>query len=973
MEQTSTPTGPHARRRPAHLSISLRHDNLMGISNPDNLQLPLKLKPSGGRSTSNMALRKKILEKDQLKHWFDTSNTHHAVRSEPAFVESDSPPHFLHNGSSGESSDVVRFGGRSRSTHLPTTVGYSITNGSRSDDLRSVIDDLTIENRKLKEKLKRYKSSYRPRPPLEKDKLFEIKIHGLPADRRRELEATLSAFATSVSSGGNNLDTKNAPLNDHHIESKNVSNNTSHNPSSLTTSTSTSRLVDSGYASMANSGPTHTSISVRQAPGHKPNSNTQDLKTKKIESYLDDIPEGLLPKNAKYTTLTDRQRKKIVVQRLEELFAGRHGSKTRFSQPMQQQEVSNSAAKADRDSGAAVPDEGVREAHMLKYPMELDMASADEQVEELKCSSEPITRLGSPTRRSFSSEQRPTRPLDLDPDRAQIPSDNFEYIRHLGLSAPQLARQESKDAPPDADGWIYLNLLMNMAQLHIINVTIDFVRLAIVEVSEKFQLSRDGKKVRWRGGTERTRLSSDSEHSSTWYQSPPDSDDEGEAEETWCKEKTYKQTLSENALKSFQPDFAREQHRQSGFHYQPVLRRQFSSEEDDTMNIDSDSYPSRYSMRNAGMGKSSSMQSQQTSSSQNHPHGGAIVFYSGARFFTDLSGDRGHRSSASLSTRKLEINEAQEILGCKRKRTAISRSSSDSSLPARPFKYHTNNLLHLKENSVSPEPLATVTSPFDFSPNWSLSAAIPETSPQSFDASGIGATQPADHFLVKVRTRHRVLAECMRIKLSEFPSARFRPKVSHRTVPQRLLNTFRLNNLQDDTQAKDVRCAAPNFHQSLSMESSAEEFSVKTEIIRTEYKQLKPSPLPAPSNYYGIMSGSDSSDSLDSLDSSDSESKSRLIRRTYIRQDRSAMQRSVEQSSVEVEQESDSGEVEDDEYDDEDEDERSPLSSGSGGLAVPPALEANSDMPTPSAVASSAMSMDEESEASIQVSPGSEG
>lgn len=66
------------------------------------------------------------------------------------------------------------------------------------------------------------------------------------------------------------------------------------------------------------------------------------------------------------------------------------------------------------------------------------------------------------------------------------------------------------ETQPDADGWVYLNLLCNLAQLHIINVTPSFVRSAVTEISTKCQLSHDGSKIRWRGGSEGSRFSSDS-------------------------------------------------------------------------------------------------------------------------------------------------------------------------------------------------------------------------------------------------------------------------------------------------------------------------------------------------------------------------------------------------------------------------------------------------------------------------------
>ncbi|KAK2669880.1 hypothetical protein RAB80_014017 [Fusarium oxysporum f. sp. vasinfectum] len=51
-----------------------------------------------------------------------------------------------------------------------------------SDDYRGVIDDLTLEIQQLRKELKRYKQ---PGPALlHKDKLFEIKVYGLPQKKR---------------------------------------------------------------------------------------------------------------------------------------------------------------------------------------------------------------------------------------------------------------------------------------------------------------------------------------------------------------------------------------------------------------------------------------------------------------------------------------------------------------------------------------------------------------------------------------------------------------------------------------------------------------------------------------------------------------------------------------------------------------------------------------------------------------------
>jgi hypothetical protein len=108
------------------------------------------------------------------------------------------------------------------------------------------------------------------------------------------------------------------------------------------------------------------------------------------------------------------------------------------------------------------------------------------------------------------SKQRPTRSCDLDPDRAQIPSENMNYIRHLDLLSPDIlpGQQSIQDIHLDAEGWVSLNLLYNLVQLHLINVTPDFVRSAVLEISNKFQLSTDGHKIRWRDGSKVTKSSS---------------------------------------------------------------------------------------------------------------------------------------------------------------------------------------------------------------------------------------------------------------------------------------------------------------------------------------------------------------------------------------------------------------------------------------------------------------------------------
>ena len=59
-----------------------------------------------------------------------------------------------------------------------------------------MIDDLTVKNKKLREKLKKYEKLYCSH--LQEEKLFEVRVHGLPVQQKLELEQVLRRFAASL-------------------------------------------------------------------------------------------------------------------------------------------------------------------------------------------------------------------------------------------------------------------------------------------------------------------------------------------------------------------------------------------------------------------------------------------------------------------------------------------------------------------------------------------------------------------------------------------------------------------------------------------------------------------------------------------------------------------------------------------------------------------------------------------------------
>ncbi|KAI9870466.1 MAG: hypothetical protein M1830_004219, partial [Pleopsidium flavum] len=378
------------------------------------------------------------------------------------------------------------------------------SSGSNSEDLRSVIDDITVENQRLRQKLRKFEELHCSH--LQADKLFEVRIHALPVYKKRELEETLRMFASSSDAYPSGPIPISAPQSSTLLPAP--------LPSCMRSSSTTSysKPADSAYASMFAFGDTSLAMSQdKQRPMHSTKWYEQN-----IESYFHNIPEGLFPSPSRM--LTERAKMKLVVRRLEQLFTGKRPAPEAYSQPQQQQQVPQSAANADKNTIEArdrqVGVEGVREALIFPAGAEsLADATHDERMpaklrstNDTGCSGAQFMDGDTNTSSDSPPDQRPTRPLDLDLNRAQVPAENIEYIRHLGLSSP---RTDASSSIEDGEGWVYLNLLTSMAQLHMINVTPDFVRRAVAEVSDQFELSRDMRKIRWRGGTEGTRMSSD--------------------------------------------------------------------------------------------------------------------------------------------------------------------------------------------------------------------------------------------------------------------------------------------------------------------------------------------------------------------------------------------------------------------------------------------------------------------------------
>ncbi|KAJ9665243.1 hypothetical protein H2201_004717 [Coniosporium apollinis] len=754
------------------------------------------------------------------------------MQSNASFMETDEPPFFLRNSSS--SNTPLEQQAQPFLTALPyrNQLTRFDTDGSSTDEFRSVIDDLTIENKKLKRKLRKYEKLYDAH--LQDEKLFEIRVHKLPPHKKRELEETLKKFAMGLDENSESESTSNrfdrpAPRLEPH----------------LTTSSYTStRVADSAYASASLSGQNSTAPSGHDSNQRLMTKSELSRQQRTIQSYLHDIPAGLLPKPA--VDMTEKEKKKLVVRRLEQIFAGKGPGSGDLQQPLQQQEVAQSAARADKRemeaSGQRARGEGMRQARIM--PDEAGNESGpgeqgfDEATQHLSANTKVVEQDFADQR---SPDQRPTRPLDLDPQRAQVPEDNLQYIRHLGFSPMDL---DADAAQEDGHGWIYLNLLIGMAQLHTINVTPEFVRSAVTDLSSKFELSQDGRKIRWKGGRDRTRMSSDSPSSGHSGSSSPA---EGMIVQRFGQKRrklghTGSDGESEQIRnrKTLAMQLAKEKER---FAYTPLF---FHKEETDDDHVDSEAEASAresFSPFQVSGNASGFPSSGMGSFVRTRRADGPIIFYNKARFCTDLSGDSKLNLHASTHAPIYSSVTSYPVGTDARPAYESTGDLAETRGPLGHAKSLHDRIgqMDLDDSDVSLRVHSTITK----SP--SAPSSLPQPAP--FEVSGIGGVCPADHFAVHVQCR-QTRVQGRPAPASKVPK-RYPPKI------QRIL----------EQRHKDHLIANPAAHNSRAVPGPL----IKTEVIAARKRDLPASALPPPIHFNPCASASEDEDE-DEDEASDTES-----------------------------------------------------------------------------------------------------
>ncbi|MDI1484955.1 MAG: hypothetical protein OHK93_000089 [Ramalina farinacea] len=815
------------------------------ISGRPSFEHTKRLKTDSGSSNDPSPALMNIGQAGHQKadEWFDHANNDATATKDIPFIDND-PPFFLNPGDSTESS-ILAHQSDGSTPAAPSKIGPTAPTASLlarmdanpyndSDDFRSVIDDLTVQNKKLRKKLVKYERLHCSH--LQEEKLFEVRIHGLAAHRKRELEQALRSFASSIE--------EESPQTAAFIQPQSTpatSRVPTNKPSS--SSTSGSRPIDSAYASMSGLGP-----GIGTLHGMLDHAHASKATQRNVNSYLHNIPKHILPKDS--MAMSGKAKSKLVVRRLEQIFTGRGAASNPQHQSHQQQEVSTAAAEADRTKieacGQRVWNEGTREAHILPTNADLRVATIEEAntlAQQVKDNAED-TSTDMKTQdlaRAASPEQRPTRPLDLDLQRAQVPSDNIDYIRHLGLTDP-----ENKDeVMSDGDGgWVYLNLVISMAQLHTLNVTPEFIRKAVADYSAKFELSPDGTKVKWLGGTEGTRLSSDGEDSEVlgnWKSSETSLYASKQASTAEVSSQDDQPDLSfvapETGAKRRPVQTAR-----SGsqvFDYKPLFFHTARSTNSDVSDMMSESVSSADSKdfatrRTGNISSSNEVRERQSRLRARNHENGPIIFYNRANFCTDLGGDPDRPIRDEIFYNRY----IQHPIG--NSPAASSCGPSDIGILG---KANNPALAQLPEDDESGD---------EVSPSTALNLEDLKTSlsditgghntPMQMEASGIGGVVPEDNFVVKVQTEYKP----RRRSVGNGSRGRVR-RILHR-LPQQALEAFR--------ESKETPRSVPPDGKVVS--------AVKT--------NMPPSELPPPSYLHASSSSSESEDMSDIDDENDDDS-----------------------------------------------------------------------------------------------------
>ncbi|KAK6349842.1 hypothetical protein TWF696_006107 [Orbilia brochopaga] len=607
-----------------------------------------------------------------------------------------------------------------------------------SEVYRSVIDDLTVKNKKLKKKLRKMERLHCSE--LNEEKLFEVRCYGLPPSRKQELQELLQKFAAGLDGHGGVYETKRSDA----ISNANATSSTNPSSSSLLQNT------DSAYATETRM----TSLDSSSGDASKAAKSQTQLSTRSKP-----VP-NINPDSQPVQFASERAKMKLVVRRLEQLFTGSDALQSELGKAKVQQQVAEAAAQeklgAVADELAESGDEDDRrEASMMSQQQDDDLSKNQDQ---------------DPRHNLDTSHQRPTRPMDLDPNRAQVALENVEYLEQM--SHPSSIKHHKHTSVGEITDWVYLNLINNMAQIHTLNVSLHFIKKAIRSTSDKLELSPDGDKVRWKGGLTGTRLSSDGDTSSSMMENsssgeaspgdissgmksrgnptPPEGKTTGlKAVSTRDIKSRLSQMSSPGATTAYKSN--------DNFGYRPLVFHSLTHKSSSADSSDQDSSDGESEAGSAGSGGpppilESGSNIEMGDIGKFAPLDGPVIYFGGALFCTDLSAqvvfrDGGHNfpNGDGQGTRnykrlvEVPIGAPASEDSCEEETMSKLPVKVDWASPDVEMGMFDDLEEHLPDLTLAPiaaEVLPTVVPP-----------------PLPFEVSGLANVRPDDNFVIYVKTQ----------------------------------------------------------------------------------------------------------------------------------------------------------------------------------------------------------------------------
>jgi hypothetical protein len=431
-------------------------------------------------------------ESSNANRWFEQINTE--VQDYNMACFHNNSPFFIDDDPSiqaAPTSQRLDAGTDTRSFIAPkTSLSQLNTDYVSAETFRDIVDDLTAQIGSLKRRLRRDEKSNslisESREP------FEIKIHSLKVDEKHELERILHRFVSSLPTRSGSEDMSNR-YGDFVTSGKPY---TVMSPRTSTLDTRSPHASDSASVSRLS-----LSASDRQQRG------IPELgRSKKIRSQADAKYAGncVLPCE-KFELMATRTKRKLVVDRLEQLFAGENVFSRPKLQALQQPETLHEVAHVEYATIQAWNQQKISEnvcaARMLSKETEI-LTTATTAGQPEATQRPQTSRLLDPKLKGkiIKTLRRP----ELEP--SQLVAENVRYIREIGLSSVD---SDTAKLPGDDYEWFYFNVLVNMAELHTLNVTPDFMRKAVSELSGHFIISTDGQKVRWNSVSRKRRHDDD--------------------------------------------------------------------------------------------------------------------------------------------------------------------------------------------------------------------------------------------------------------------------------------------------------------------------------------------------------------------------------------------------------------------------------------------------------------------------------